>query len=88
MNHNRSWNILSWNVRGLNSKSKWNSIRDKIIESRSEIICLRETKKDNFDRNFIRNICPAEFDGFHFLPSIGASEGILIAWKSSTFLQS
>jgi exonuclease III len=42
---NRSWNILHWNVRGLNSKEKWNPIRNKIVDLAVDIICLQETKK-------------------------------------------
>lgn len=85
MVHNRSWRVLDWNVRGLNSDRKCNSIRDKVIESRSEIVCLQETKKDSFDLNFIKNICPSDFDSFVFNPSVGASGGILVTWKSSAF---
>ena len=83
MVHNKSWNLLSWNVRGLNSDKKWNSIRNKIMESKSEIICLQETKKETFDINFIRNLCPLDFDSLEFLPSVGASGGILVVWKSN-----
>jgi exonuclease III len=85
MNQKKHWKILSWNVRGLNSETKWISIRDKIIESKSEIICLQETKREQFDVGYIRNFCPIEFDSFELLPSIGASGGILVAWKSSAF---
>lgn len=86
MTHNKSWKVINWNVRGLNSEKKWNSIRDKIVESRSDVICLQETKKEFFDASFIRNFCPPQFDSFEFLPSIGASGGILVAWKSTAFL--
>lgn len=88
MNHKRAWKILNWNVRGLNSDRKWNSIRDKIIESRCEIVCLQETKRQQFDSNYIKNFCPPDFDMFEFLPSVGASGGILVAWKSTAFLGS
>ena len=86
MAHNKSWKILNWNVRGLNSDKKWNSIRDKITESRSEIICLQETKRETLDISFIRNFCPPAYDSFEYLPSIGASGGILVVWMSSSFL--
>jgi exonuclease III len=85
MNHPKTWNVLDWNVRGINSDKKWNSIRDKIVESRCEIVCLQETK-ESFDLQFIKKFCPSDFDSFHFLPSIGASGGILVVWKSSSFL--
>lgn len=56
-----------------------------MIERKSEIICLQETKKDSFDLSFIKNICPSDFDSLEFLPSVGASGGILVVWKSSAF---
>lgn len=77
------WKVLCWNVRGLNADTKWNSVRDKIFESACDVICLQETKKNFFDENFIKNFCPPVFDAFHFLPSVGASGGIIIIWKSS-----
>jgi len=45
----------------------------------------QESKKASFDSAFIKNICPGEFDEFQYLPSVGASGGILIALKSSVF---
>ncbi|KAJ1253597.1 hypothetical protein BS78_K020200 [Paspalum vaginatum] len=85
MSSGRSWKILCWNVRGLNATKKWNSIRDKIIDSRCDIICLQETKKQEFDYLFIKKICPASFNKFEFVPSNGASGGMLVAWKDSLF---
>lgn len=81
----RSWKVFCWNVRGLNSERKWSSIKDKIVESQADIVCLQETKKETFDSNFIRNICPAGFDAFEFLPSVGASGGVITIWKSRFF---
>ena len=34
---------------------------------------------------FLRNFCPPSFDKFEFLPSVGASGGIIVVWKSSVF---
>jgi len=55
------------------------------VESKSEILCLQETKKDNFDISFIRNFCPPDFDSFEFLPSVGALGGLLVIWKGNAF---
>lgn len=85
LNQIRSWKVLTWNVRGINSSWKWDSVRNKIVEAQCDIICLQETKKENFDAPFLRKICPAVFDCFDFLPSVGASGGILVAWKGNTF---
>jgi len=88
MNQNhqaRFWNILCWNIRGLNAESKWESLRNKIIESCCYIVSIQETKQSSLDLAYIRNFCPRAFDAFCFLPSIGASGGILVVWKSSMF---
>jgi len=46
---------------------------------------LQETKREQFDNNYIKNFCPGDFDLFEFLPSVGASGGILVAWRSAAF---
>jgi exonuclease III len=87
MNQNltKNWNVLTWNVRGINSAWKWVPVKNKIADASCDIVCLQETKKENVDLSFIRKICPQALDAFEFLPSTGASGGILIAWKSSVF---
>lgn len=82
--HLREWKVLCWNVRGLNLDRKWNSIRDK-MESQCDVVCLQETKKESFDSTFIKNFCPLAFDEFLYLPSIGASGGLITIWKSAQF---
>ena len=81
----KSWKILCWNVRGINSVNKWDSIRDKIVESGYDIVCLQETKRETFDLQYIKNFCPPAFDAFEFLPSVGASGGLITIWKSAYF---
>lgn len=85
MNNNRSWNILNWNIRGLNAENKWLALMQKIEESACSIVCLQETKRENFDLHYIRNFCPNRFNKFEFLPSIGASGGLVIAWNGALF---
>ena len=83
--NSHSWNILCWNIRGINSSDKWDAIRNKIEESNCSVICLQETKRENFDISFIRNFAPRRFDCFDFIPSVGASGGLLVLWASSFF---
>lgn len=76
MNHNatnRAWIVLCWNIRGINSDGKWDAIKSKIQESKCDIICLQETKREFLDSQYIKNFCPSHIDSFEFLPSIGAS---------------
>jgi hypothetical protein len=80
------WNVLCWNVRGLNDKDKRLLVFNKIDESNCAIICLQETKCESFEHSFIRTFCPKRFDRFAFVPSIGASGGIIVLWNSRVFL--
>lgn len=53
----RTWNVLNWNVRGINGRWKWDAVKDKIVQSSYDIVCLQETKKKSFDRQFLYNFC-------------------------------
>jgi hypothetical protein len=44
--NSRAWNILCWNVRGLNDKDKWGPIRNKIEESHANIFVFKKQKKN------------------------------------------
>jgi exonuclease III len=76
---------LSWNIRGVNRADKWPLIRNKIEESNASIICLQETKRGDFDLNFICKFAPRRFNQFAFIPSDGASGGLLVLWVSNMF---
>lgn len=82
---NRSWNILCWNVRGINAAEKWPLIKNKIDESNCDIFCFQETKEECSDSSFIRNFAPKKFDKFVYAASVGASGGILVGWNGSLF---
>ena len=77
--------MLCWNIRGINGNKKWDAVRDKINESGCSIVCLQKTKHENFDTPFIRQFIPKCLDKYEFVPSIGASGGILVAWNSNLF---
>lgn len=85
MNNNKSWNILNWNIRGLNAPDKWLALRQKIEERVAGIVCLQEIKRELFDLAYINKFCPQRFNRFEYLPSVGASGGILTAWNGALF---
>ena len=66
---NRSWNILNWNIRGVNSEDKCNAIKKKIDETDCAIFCIQETKREHFDHSFIKKLAPKRFNQFAFFPS-------------------
>jgi exonuclease III len=51
-----------------------------------DVICLQETKCENFNWRLIHQFCPKIFDNFVFSPSIGALGGLIILWNSSIFM--
>ena len=81
----RSWNVLSWNICGLNSEPKQAALHNASLTSGCTIVCLQETKKTSFALAFIKSCCPRQFNCFAFMPSHGASGGIITIWKSSMF---
>jgi hypothetical protein len=64
-------------VRGLNGDNRQREVRSKIDESDCDIICLQETKCEDFDWRLIKKFYPRYFDRFAFSPSSGASGGLL-----------
>ena len=80
-----NWNILCWNVRGLNSDAKQLALTNAISSSGCAVICLQETKMASFDNAFIKSCCPRRYDKFAFVPSRGASGGLVTIWNSSIF---
>jgi hypothetical protein len=85
MNNKGLWEILNWNTRGINSDKKWTALANKIEECNCEIICLQETKREQFDAQYLKNFCPKRFNKFAFLPSVGASGGMINIWNGSLF---
>jgi exonuclease III len=72
MNILKKWIVLCWNIRGMNAKSKQLALMNAINLSGYSVVCLQETKK-------------CDFDDFVFIPSDGASGGLIIIWDSSVF---
>jgi exonuclease III len=83
--YGRNWNVLCWNIRGINATNKLTAQRSKIKESNCDIICIQETKRETFDQAYLRNLCPSQFDCFDYIPSLGLSGGMITIWKGSKF---
>lgn len=74
----RTWKVLSWNIRGINSGKKWDAIRDRVQDGSCDIICIKETKRQSFDLQFIKKFCPSVFDAFEYIPAVGASGSSIV----------
>jgi exonuclease III len=65
----------------LNFALRQNYVRSFVDSYRADVICLQETKMQGVSRRDVLYILGADFDHFLALPSNGASDGILVAWK-------
>ena len=88
MQPNKTWNVLYWNIRGVNSAEKQLAVFNAVELSGCSIVCLQETKRESFDMNSVKLCCPKRFGRFSFIPSIGNSGGLCVIWMSSVFLGS
>lgn len=79
-----SENILVWNVRGLNSPARRDTVRELIAAERPSLICLQETKLFVINDFDVLCIAGAGFD-YVFLPAANTRGGILVAWRSDTW---
>jgi hypothetical protein len=90
MDRYRHWNILDWNIRGINSQDRWDDLANKINankinESNCNILCLQETKREIFDSSYIRKLCPCRLNQFAFAPYVGNSGGLITMWNGNAF---
>ena len=85
MYNTRSWNILNWNIRGINAQDKWLAIRQKVEESAAGVVCIQETKRELFGSRYLKQFCPKRLNKFDYQPSVGASGGLLVVWNDSLF---
>jgi hypothetical protein len=63
--------VLSWNVRGLNSPSRREVVRDVILVVRPAIVCLQEMKLSAISTQLVVEIVGHHFDRFEFLSANG-----------------
>jgi len=76
--NNRSWHILLLEHQRFQCSREMGRGPGKIEESACSVLCLQETKKEHVDISFIRKFAPRRFDSYDFIPSNGASGGILV----------
>jgi exonuclease III len=75
-----NYKILSWNVRGLNSRTKQKDARQMVNMSRPDLACLQETKIEEMTVECIRNTLGAAYENnFITLPIEGARGSIVLA---------
>jgi exonuclease III len=76
--------IISWNVRGVGRRSKRRLIKEKLVNSKADVVILQETKKAEFQRKLIGSIWGVRYTDWVSIPSNGSSGGILVMWKTKS----
>jgi hypothetical protein len=72
--------ILTWNVRGLNEGNKRMRVRRLLSQWKVDIVCLQETKLEMITTSLVQSLWRCPYAEWCFVPSIGASGGILLMW--------
>jgi hypothetical protein len=74
--------IISWNVRGLGNPLKRKKIKVEVRQREPDVLMLQETKVEVVDGLLIRSVWDSRHKDWSYLPSVGASGGILVVWDS------
>lgn len=80
-----SFNLLVWNVRGLNNAVKCSLVKESVVSSNALVVCFQESKLEVVDRVTVFELCGPDFDRFEFLPALQTRGGIIVAWKGDLF---
>lgn len=72
--------ILNWNVRGLNDATHRELVRETVVCSKPNIVCLHETKLSSFNTNLALETLGQRLDSYLELGTQGTRGGILLAW--------
>lgn len=82
-NFSQQYKIMSWNVRGLNSRAKQEDVMQMVGIYRPDIVCVQEPKMERINEATVRNSLGRDYDGdFKYLPADGTRGGILVASRT------
>jgi hypothetical protein len=75
-----NYNILTWNVRGLNEGKKRLKIRNLLSKWKVDIACFQETKLQLVSNQLVQSLWRCPYKEWCHVASNGASGGILLMW--------
>jgi len=58
--------ILIWNVRGLNSTARQDSLRSLVESTKADIVCIQETKMEIISKQILISALGSSFSHFSF----------------------
>ena len=72
--------LLSWNVRGVNDRSKRKVIKLVIRSQKMDLFCIQETKMQVMSEEVVRSLGSGRFLDWKVLNAMGTAGGVLICW--------
>jgi hypothetical protein len=75
--------IASYNIRGLGGRVKRRRVRELVVDHKVDFLALQETKLEMISDKLCYSLWGSEDYNWFFLPSDGASGGILSIWGKS-----
>jgi exonuclease III len=75
--------IISWNIRGLNGRSKQRLLRDMLIAEKPDIMLLQETKCAIEEMDKILPSCWKQGQGIYIV-AMGAAGGLALLWNPNS----
>lgn len=72
--------LLIWNVHKLNCRARHSAVRSLVEQHRASIVCLQESKVENFSVLLNYDITGVDFD-YAFLPAMGVAGAAIVAWR-------
>nr|TKW15366.1 hypothetical protein SEVIR_5G233400v2 [Setaria viridis] len=78
----RITSLAVWNTRGLNARTRRDSLREVVHDANASIVCLQETKLAVISPFLLSEMLGSNFASYSYLPSSGVSGGVLIACRS------
>jgi len=73
--------IISWNVRGLGGFEKRREVSQVVREYNPFILCIQESKLSVVNDVVCKTIWNDDYVDFSYLPSVGASGGLVTLWN-------
>jgi hypothetical protein len=78
----KNYNIMVWNVRGLNNPSRRTAVCVAVGQAAASVVCASESKLETILRYVVSESFGPRFDGFAYLPAVGTAGGVVLAWCS------
>jgi hypothetical protein len=81
---NSTWNVLDWNLRGINSQERWDDINNE-LKNAVAISCAPRKLREFFFTRHTSIFCHRKFNKYAYIPYIGSSGGVITIWNGSLF---